>query len=255
MSFMKKVLASVGIGATKVDAQLEQSEVQPGGLLSGKLLISGGNVAQDIDQIYLAIMTTYEKESDDNKITKEAVIGKFQISEKFVIQPNEKKEIPFQFTVPVDTPITVGNAKVWVQTGLDVKNAVDPSDRDYLKVKPHPLAENVLTALNELGFTLRKAKSEEAPYHLRKRLPFVQELEFYPIGEPFRGKLDELEVVFFMDDDKCELFLEIDRKARGLGGFLAEALDIDESHVRMMVTNDNVSSLKQQLESVIEQNS
>lgn len=49
----------------------------------------------------------------------------------------KKKEIDFQFLLPVHTPPTIGKTKVWIQTGLDVPNAVDPKDRDYINVEPH----------------------------------------------------------------------------------------------------------------------
>ncbi|MNR46493.1 Sporulation-control protein spo0M [compost metagenome] len=63
-------------------------------------------------------------------------------------------------------------------------------------------------------------------------MPFVQEFEFVPTSQ-FRGQLDELEILFFPDEDGVDLLLQIDRKARGLAGLFAEATGTDESFVRV----------------------
>ncbi|OZM56351.1 sporulation protein SpoOM [Lottiidibacillus patelloidae] len=251
MSFMKKMLSSIGIGSAKVDTQLHQAEMRAGETITGDVVITGGNVEQEVSSIYLAVMTTYEKEVDDNKVTNHATVDKFKVSEEFIIQANETKTIPFEITLPSDTPITIGNCKVWLQTGLDIKNAVDPSDRDYVRVLPNIMAEKVLDAIESLGFTIRKVKNEEAPYKLRKRLPFVQEFEFYPTSGSFRGKLDELEAIFFFSNTNCELLLEIDRKAKGIGGFLSEMLDTDETIVKLSFTNEDVNEVKNIIETTI----
>ncbi len=148
--------------------------------------------------------------------------------------------------------LTLGRTKVWVATGLDIKNAVDPTDKDYLKVIPSPLAEAVLNVMEELGFRLREVECEEAPYRLRRRLPFVQEFEFVPITGSFRSKLDEVELVFFPASlSETEIYMQVDRKARGLGGFLAEALEMDESHVHFTVRSEDVSSLTEKIRAAI----
>ena len=115
------------------------------------------------------------------------------------------------------------------------------------------IINNRIQYLRDLGFNLRKVENEAAPYHLRKRLPFVQEFEFYPTGGQFRGKLDELEVVISnISNHGVELLLEVDRRARGLGGFLSEALEIDESMVKVMITQGDQASISRTLENVIQ---
>jgi sporulation-control protein len=73
--------------------------------------------------------------------------------------------------------------------------------------------------------------------HFGSQYPFVQEFEFRPFGN-YRGRLDELEVVFALQSNQLEVFLEIDRRARGFGGFLAEAFDMDECYFRFHVTQN-----------------
>jgi sporulation-control protein len=253
MSFFNKVFASVGIGSAKVDTKLEKDTLSAGELVKGVVEIQGGNVEQKVDEIYLSLHTTYIKESDDKKYNVTATIDRFRVVESFTINPNERKEIPFSFKLPHDTPITIGRTRIWVTTGLDIKNAVDPTDKDYIKVLPHPLVSAVFQAVEEMGFRLREADCQETSYRLRKRLPFVQEFEFVPMSGPFRGKLDELELVFYPhSNDQMEVYMQVDRKAKGLGGFLAEAMDMDETNLRLTITTSDLPNLRAKLQSTIE---
>jgi sporulation-control protein len=252
MSFFNKVFASVGIGAAKVDTKLERDTLTAGETVKGVVEIHGGNVAQQIDEIYLSLHTTYLKESDDKKYSVTATIDRFRLVEAFAIQPNERKEIPFSFVLPSDTPISLGRTKIWVATGLDIKGAVDPTDKDYIRVLPNALISAIFSAFEDLGFRMREADCEEAPYRLRKRLPFVQEFEFIPTSGPFRGRFDEIEVVFHnITNDSVEVYLQVDRRARGLGGFLAEALEMDETNLRLTITRNDIPNLRAKLQDVI----
>ncbi|MDQ0162769.1 sporulation protein [Aeribacillus alveayuensis] len=254
MSFFNKMFASIGIGAAKVDTKLTTEQLQPGELVEGVIEVYGGNVDQKIDEIYLTVFSTYIKEEDDQKYTKKVEIAKIKINEPFIISANEEKVIPFSFTLPLDTPITKGASKVWIHTGLDIKGAIDPQDTDYVDVIPNDLMAAVLNTLKQLGFKLRQVENEAASFRTRRRLPFVQEFEFYPITGMFMGKLDELEVIFFQHrKNEIELMLEIDRRARGLSGLLAEALDLDESLITVTITEQDREKMTEKLAATIQQ--
>ena len=233
---LKKWMASVGIGSAKVDTQLENTQLVPGEELRGKVVIEGGNAEQQVDRINLFLMTEAVREKDDRKVYEEVKLASFTVGSAFTIKEREKKEFDFQFSLPVDIPPTLDKTRVWVQTGVDVPNAIDPKDRDYIKVTPHPYTNTVLDALlKDLGFRLRKVEME---YSRRHR--YVQEFEFVP-GPEFSHDLDELEVLFFMKEDGIELILQVDRRAKGLGGLFAEALEMDESFVRVIFTKEEVA--------------
>jgi sporulation-control protein len=252
MSFFNKVFASVGIGAAKVDTKLEKDRVMPGEEIRGIVEIRGGSVEQNIDDIYLSLHTTYIKERDDRKYTTTAQIDRFRLTQSFLIKENETKEIPFTFRLPLEIPLTMGRTKVWVTTGLDIKNAVDPGDKDYLTVVPNPLMQGIFNAVSNLGFRLREAECEQAPRHLRRNLPFVQEFEFVAASGPFRGRLDELELVLYPNsENEAEVLMQVDRRARGIGGFLSEAMGMDETYVRMNIHVSDLPSLQQKLQDTI----
>jgi sporulation-control protein len=48
-----------------------------------------------------------------------------------------------------------------------------------------------------------------------------------------------------------DLFIEVDRRARGFGGFLSEMLDADESLVRIHVSEKEIPQLKNILSNII----
>jgi len=252
MSFFNKMLASFGIGSAKVDTQLEKSSYSAGETVRGEVEVFGGNVAQQINTIYFTLYTTYIKEVDDRKVSVPFAFHKFKISDPFMIQANETKIIPFSFVLPVDTPVTIGNSRVWVKTELDIQSGVDSTDKDFIEVRPSRLASHVLNAVQHLGFRLRKAENEQVSFRYRKNYPFIQEFEFVPVTGPFRGRLDELEIAFLSQEEGyVELLLEVDRRARGLGGLFAEMLDVDESHVRVTFTEADMYHIESKLQQII----
>lgn len=252
MSFFNKMLASMGVGSAKVDTVLTKAVYRAGELMEGVVKISGGKTDQQIDAIYLAVYTTYTREMDDRKYTDKAVVQKQKVVDSFTLAANESKEIPFSFTLPYDTPVTKGATRVWIQTVLDIASAVDPTDKDFIQVEPTPLAASVLKEVEALGFRLRKAECEQASRKFRGMYPFMQEFEYVPMTGEFYGKLDELEVVFLSQSaDKAELYLQIDRKARGFGGFLAEALDQDETFVPVTIHKSDERDIKSKLYNVL----
>jgi sporulation-control protein spo0M len=57
----KKWLSSIGlIGGAKVDTRLVSESFVPGEQVSGEVLITGGEDAQEFDKIYLAVVTYYK---------------------------------------------------------------------------------------------------------------------------------------------------------------------------------------------------
>jgi sporulation-control protein len=65
--------------------------------------------------------------------------------------------------------------------------------------------------------------------------------------------LDELEVIFALYPEALEVFLELDKRARGFGGFLEEAFDMDERYVRFQVTSDYLDYPLADLEAMIDE--
>ncbi|GEB32982.1 MULTISPECIES: sporulation protein [Brevibacillus] len=251
MSMFKKLLASVGIGAAKVDTRLEEESLVPGDLVKGEVHLTGGDVAQEIDEIYMYVVTHYEREVNDNKVKEECTLVKYRLTERVYLQPKESKVLPFAFPLPYETPLTMGRQPVYLRTGLDIKNAIDPGDSDFIEVRPHPLMTKVLDAVSSLGFQLYKVDCEYNR-HLGKSYPFVQEFEFRPTG-PYRSRLEELEAIFYLREGELEVLLELDKRARGFLGAFEEAFNLDERYVRFRLHDEDLNRPTHVIADAIEQ--
>ncbi|GEN34380.1 sporulation protein [Aneurinibacillus danicus] len=240
MSFFKKIAASVGIGSATVDTVLDYSQYRPGDMVTGTVYVRGGSVEQHMDDIDLYVMSRYVMEKDDSKVYQESPIVSHRVVNGFTILPKEVKEFPFSFRLPFDTPVTLGSVSLWIKTDLDIKGGIDSGDKDYIRVLPHPWMEKVLEAIRQVGFKLREADCEYAPF-FKRRLPFVQEFEFVPTSSKYCGRLDEVEVVCHVEEHGMEVALEIDRKARGVLGWLEEAYNMDERLVRVYLNETELN--------------
>jgi len=79
----------------------------------------------------------------------------------------------------------------------------------------------------------------------------VQEFEFKPAGYG-RARYDEVEVVFEgQRGDQLDLMLQLDRSARGFGGFLMEMSGTDESWQRITVDGSSPQAAAASLSRVI----
>lgn len=233
MSLFHRMMASIGIGSAAVDTMLEKQRYEPGETVRGAVKVKGGHVEQQIDGIYIAVMTKYARETGDRKVYHTAEISNTRVSGAFAIGAGDTVEIPFAFRLPYTTPLSVGRTPVWLMTGADIRSAVDPTDDDRVDIVPSSSIRAVFDALSELGFRMRNADCEYAPRFARYgNMPFVQEFEYVPVSGAYRGRLDELEVVMLPQASSIDLFMQIDRRTRGLSSLLAEALDTDETNVR-----------------------
>jgi sporulation-control protein len=256
MSFVNRMLASVGIGAAKVDTILDKDTYSPGETITGTIKIEGGKVDQNIDHITLYVMTEFYREVDDKKVRDTAAIENTTVSTSLVVKAGSSEEIPFSLKLPYDTPYTLGHTPVWIKTGLDIQMAIDPTDNDQISVLPDAETSSIFDAIEQLGFRLRKAYCGSAPRYMRRRLPFLQEFEYVPTSGAYAGRLDELEVILVPQSDSIELFMEIDKHGKGLFGMLEEAMDLDETKVRMTLSRSelqNPSHVKSKIEQTLRQ--
>ncbi|MEM7537766.1 MAG: sporulation protein, partial [Chloroflexota bacterium] len=67
MSTMKKLLAAIGIGAAKVETELDRSHYTPGDTIHATVTVTGGQVPQTLDNIYLHVIGRC-RYVDDGKI-------------------------------------------------------------------------------------------------------------------------------------------------------------------------------------------
>lgn len=253
MSLFDNIKARAGIGNAKVDTRIHEVKVRQGGLVTGEVVIKGGSVEQEINAISLSVETTVLVEQDDRKYRQNQQIQRIKVSDALTIGTKEEKTLPFSFTLSYETPMSIGKNEVWIDTVVDVPFALDPKDKDYLEVTGTELAGKVLEAIQQLGFTLKTAANLKSR---QTKTGLVQEFEFYP-GQDFKRHFTELEVIFVSDVSGTTVYIEMDHKAKGLGGLLAQALEMDESRLSIHWEQRNkssVSEIAQELRDVLLQN-
>ena len=212
----KKLKASLGIGAAKVDTILENPELFQGDTLIGTVHIQGGDVEQQIDAIHLKLNTEVKVESDNGTSYQTLTLFHTQAVDLFVIRVGEKKEIRFTIKLPDETPITALNVRnnhcdVWVETVLDIDFAIDPTDRDLLVVKPMSVAATIINQIEQAGFGMVKADVEKGYLnggHFKSHSGGYQEIEFRSNG--FINK-KEIELSFILDGQVLHCLAEVDR--------------------------------------------
>ncbi|MBS3796301.1 MULTISPECIES: sporulation protein [unclassified Pseudoalteromonas] len=244
----KKILASVGIGAAKVDTVLQTEHLHPGQKFHAEIIIKGGDVEQDISGLELALMTRVKVEADDGAYFANHIIDKWRVSEKLTLQPGEEHRIPFEARLHSETPITEFSAgynqtQVWIQTGLNIDLALDASDRDVLHIYPNEAVKACMQAMDKLGFSLVKADVEKgylrAP-SFQSTSGCYQELEYRPGNRGMFG-IQEVELSFVPEAHKTHVLIELDRAFRA-DGYID--LTIEHDHV-------NLSQICDQLERLI----
>ncbi|NVD06551.1 sporulation protein [Vibrio sp. JPW-9-11-11] len=230
-----KLKASLGIGAAQVDTVLDSLSVFQGETLKGVVHIQGGDVEQQVDAINLKLCTEVKVESEDSTSYQDFILGKLQAVQPFVIGPNEHKQVPFEFHLDAETPVTALNAlknqsHVWLETTLDIDFAIDPKDRDLIEVKPLPVVAKVLSEIESAGFAMVKADVEKG--YLRggsfsSKSGCYQEIEFRNKGF-INSK--EIELSFILDGPTVHCLAEVDRSLSMRGDqYLSFSLSRDAS--------------------------
>jgi sporulation-control protein len=212
------MLRAFGVGGPTVDTVLANPNVRPGEPLSGEVRIAGGDHAVDIDQVKLSLVTRVEVESGDNEHNRNVEFARVVVGQRIGVGPGQHLSLPFQFPVPLETPLTVVHGQalrgmtMGLRTELEVRGAVDPGDLDPFNVHPIRSQEHVLNAFGALGFRFQRADNEQGRIHgVPQQLPFYQEIEFLP-PQQFLSRISQLELTFVTDPHHLYVVLEADRR-------------------------------------------
>jgi sporulation-control protein len=219
----KKMMRAFGVGGPSVDTVLANPNTRPGLTLGGQVQVVGGDHDVTIEHIALGLVTRVESGQGDGlaEFLRVPVSGPFQLAK------GERRDIPFNFPVPWETPVTdvygqrLHGMTMGLRTELAVAKAVDKGDLDEVVVHPLPAQERILDAFAALGFRFARADLEHgAIYGAHQQLPFYQEIEFYPPPH-LAGAINEAELTFIADPAGVEIVLEFDKR----GGFLTAGHD------------------------------
>lgn len=213
----KKLLASLGAGGASVETVLTEENVVPGGVVQGEVRIQGGSVDQQIEGLSVGLQARVEVEGGDQEVKQDIEFVKVRLGGAFTVQAGAVHVVPFGLEIPWETPVTsIGGQQlrgmnIGVTTELEIARAVDSGDLDPISVHPLPAQQAILDAFIQLGFRFKNADMERGHIRgTRQKLPFYQEIEFFP-PQQYRG-LNQVEVSFVADDREMDVVLEMDKK-------------------------------------------
>jgi sporulation-control protein len=226
---MFKKLSGMFGGGASVDTVLTNPHTLPGGVLHGEVRINGGNVEMVVDRVELELVAKVEVEGemsgDDYEYNTNVPFQRLHLGHRFSLQAGARHAVPFELAVPWETPITSVNShplhgmQIGVRTELELAGSTDKGDLDPVEVNPLPAQARLLDAFSRLGFQFKGADLERGTLY-GSRLPFFQEIEFYPAHQ-YAGAINELEVTFISGPASMDVLLELDKR----GGFLASGSD------------------------------
>ncbi|MGA4842826.1 sporulation protein [Streptomyces sp. G45] len=213
----KKLLASLGAGGASVETVLTEANVVPGGVVQGEVRIQGGSVDQQIEALSVGLQARVEVEGNDQEFKQDVEFTKQRLGGAFELKANAVHAVPFGLDIPWETPIThfagreLHGMNIGVTTELAIARAVDSGDLDPIHVHPLPAQQAILDAFGQLGFRFKSADMEKGHIRgTRQKLPFYQEIEFFP-PEQYRG-LNQVELSFVADEREMDVVLEMDKK-------------------------------------------
>jgi sporulation-control protein len=223
----KRMLSAFGVGGPSVDTVLDSAVARPGEVIAGRVRIQGGTSDTVIDQVVLSLVTRIEVETSGGEAHGVGEFHRLVVATDVRVPTNELLDIPFQLSVPWETPITaVGEVAlpgvtVGVRTELVITGALDKGDLDPLSVRPTAAQDRVLDAFGELGATFRATDVEAGRIAgVSQELGFYQEIEFYPPAA-FAGRLNEVELTFVTGHRDLWVVLEAGKR----GGLLRQSGD------------------------------
>ncbi|MFI6073003.1 sporulation protein [Actinoplanes sp. NPDC051343] len=233
----KKIMRAFGVGGPSVDTVLANPNTRPGLTLAGEVQVVGGDHDVTIEHIALGLVTRVETGHGDGL----AEFLRVPVSGPFRLTAGERRDIPFAFPMPWETPVTdvygqrLHGMTMGVRTEVSVAKEVDKGDLDEVFVHPLPAQERILDAFAALGFRFARADLEQGTiYGVHQQLPFYQEIEFYPPPH-LAAAINEVELTFVADPAGVEIVLEFDKR----GGFLTQDHD---AYGRFRVTHEEADT-------------
>ena len=232
-----KFLSKVGIGAAKVDTVLNHTEVVRGGFLEGQIRMHGGKVDQEINKIYLELISYYFYETDHGESTASFVLHRLDIDEDFILRAGEEVAYDFELEVPLVTPVTFGETRVNLKTGLDVSKAFDPKDNDPVDILAEPATERLMMAAEALGFVHEPESGTCYQVPSAYEVPFVQAFLLRAEG-PIAAHVESMEIIVAANETETEVIINLDKRNHGLMGHIRDGLALDKSEIRFSLGQD-----------------
>ncbi|WP_325891246.1 sporulation protein [Grimontia sp. NTOU-MAR1] len=224
MGWFKKTLAKVGFGSAGVSVELGSTKLIQGEQTRVLVTVTGGDVVQQVDKVELRVCCDYmgweelraqgEQGRKKQRRRKSHVLAKWSLPDAFNTEPGKPQHFESTMTLPLNTPLSMGDGKIWLEVSLDIPMGKDPSSKTELTVKPDIQLDAAFSALEDSGFRIEKVKNEEVE---RQPIPFEQQFEWAPVSEPYQSVFRDMTLVAARAEDALHLAMTFGRQGEGIG--------------------------------------
>ena len=121
----------MGVGGPNVETVLANPDCRPGGILEGRVQVTGGgDRGIDVEYVAIGLTTRVEVASGDTEFTTGREFHRKRLTGSFRLDPGARHEIEFRFDVPWQTPITevygqhLHGMTMGLSTELEIAHAV-----------------------------------------------------------------------------------------------------------------------------------
>lgn len=246
MKLFKSLLASLGVGAAKIDLILNSDYLTMNEQAEGKIVLTAGDTTQKIEGLFVDFKLNSRFSRGDQTVFVDEQVARIPISQdEFMIEPGQVLEYPFSFHCPDLLPVSSVNTRYYFQTNLEIKAGIDARDRDFVVLMPTGLIANFMAGFEQLGFI------HHAEGYTGKRRDDQQIIQFQPTTW-LRGEYDEIVFSYRPGKSQNEIagFFELDKRTSGALGMLADHMDLDEKKGYYRFSAAELSSPQQAAETI-----
>jgi sporulation-control protein len=186
----------------KVDLVFNQKNYTLGDTVNGKLIIQGGSIKQQINQVIVDFMVDLEV----NYKLYSKKLYTLSINETFYIQPTEKKELPFAFDIPRHFFITGYNIAFYFVTHFDIAGTTYQVDENPFVIHPPKPLQLILNSFYQLGF--------QEKHDSRSIQGEIQTFTFFP-AENYMHQIKILTFTFLYKPLGIQLWIELEPSSSG----------------------------------------
>ncbi|WP_407331774.1 sporulation protein [Enterovibrio sp. 27052020O] len=245
MGWFKKALAKVGVGSAEIELVLPKASFAQGESTSATVLVTGGSTRQQIDTLSFELCCDYmgweqirsngEQGQKRRKRRMTHTLVKWHLPDTFALETGEKRQFDTQFQIPMDTPLSMGDGKIWVRGSLDIPMAKDASCEALVTVTPDALLNAVFEGFEQSGLRIEMVSNQDVE---RASLPFEQCFTLVPVSGRLMESLRRVELVASRDNEGLQLALVLSRQSGGVGDALGRLVGANKVRRALTIPHD-----------------